>query len=204
MTADAHTHPTRRPKLRAVLGALRILRDDEHGVVMLETVLVFPLQLMLTMVIIQLAHMYVAANVLQYASFQGTRTYALHLAEGHEAATERGNRAAWTIASTLNNTGGGNGRARMTGYQYRFPDYDSFGRDQMAMAFRVAADDRNAAETIVYGEMGCWLDLTVPVGGPVVYSVLGDEKRSTRSSPAGSIGRSLMHQNSRIPKTWPR
>jgi hypothetical protein len=170
---------------------------------MLETVLVFPLQLMVTMVIIQIAHMYVAGNVLQYASFQGTRTYALSLAQGPEAAAERGNRAAWVIASTLNNTGGGSARARMTGYQYVYPDWQSAGRERMVMTFAAQADDPYAPETIIHGRLRYWLDLTVPVGGPVIYHVLPAEKTSTRPGPHGSIGRALMRQNARLPKPWP-
>jgi len=179
------------------------LYRDETGVVMLETVLVFPLQLMLTMVIIQIAHMYVASNVLQYASFQGTRTYALDLAEGEEAATLRGNRAAWTIASAINATGGDD-KARMVGYQYRYPSWAHHGSKQMRMAFTVGDGNSEAPETIVAGELLYWLDLNVPVGGPVVYHVLPARKTSTRPSPYGSIGRVLMHQNSRLPKPWPR
>jgi len=188
---------------RILRAGLRLYRD-ECGVVMLETVLVFPLQLLLTMIIIQVAHMYVAANVLQYAAYQGTRTCAINLARGEDAAVELGRKAAWTIASTMNNTGGGGAKLRVQGFRYIYPDYDAFGKDQMAMTFGVTGGGSGyAPEVVVWGRMVYWLDLNVPVGGPFVYHVLPGIKRRTRNVGGINIGQALMQQNASIPKTWP-
>ncbi len=191
-------------RLTTMLQSLKRLYHDDSGVVMLETVLVFPLQLLITMVIIQIAHMYVAANLLQYAAFQGTRTYSINLVKGEKKAAELGSKTAWIIASTMHNTGKGNKFIRVQGYKYIYPDYDTWGKTQMQMRFGIAAKSANAAESAAWGSLAYWLDLNVPVGGPFIYHCLPDAKTRTRSSEYGNIGQVLMQQNARLYKPWPR
>ena len=192
-----------RTRLAGFCRALQRFWRDESGVVMLETVLVFPLQLLVTMIIIQIAHMYTAANVLHYAAYQGTRTYAINFHQGQDAAKQIGNHAAWGIASTINNVSGGPSHIRVPNRRYAYADFDAFGQTQMRMLFGTTGDPVHAPECVAWGRLAYWLDLGVPVGGPFVYHVMPDAKTKVRPSTHGPIGQALMQQNARIYKPWP-
>ena len=49
-------------------------RRDERGQVVVEYAIVFPIQLLLTLSIIQFAHIFVAKNIIGYAAFCGARS----------------------------------------------------------------------------------------------------------------------------------
>lgn len=210
---------------------LRNLPGDDSGIVMLETVLVFPLQLLLVMLVIQLAHIYVTANLMQYAILQGTRTVLVNY-RGHNGqdACRRGVRAAWAIMSTLNNPGGGAHRLRVPGNNYAFPAEKKVGAESIssspALMYTYGMDDPAAlytgassssqlmvafrtpgrpaqAESLLAGQMGYWLELVVPVGGPFVYHALDALGRPVRINEETKQGQVLMRQNARLPKPWP-
>lgn len=177
------------------------LRSDDSGVVMLETVLVFPIQLMVMMIIIQIAHLYVAANVLHYAAFQGVRTATLNVRGGeHDEAIERGKRAAWVVASVINNEGGGSRRIRVPANTYVYPSYAAEGERRMQMDIVVPdTEDMEAVCSLYY-----WLDLVVPVGGPAVYQIMKEAGRPVAVNNTNSRGMLLMNQKARYYKAWPR
>ena len=59
--------------LRNPLWRIARGRGNERGQALVEYAIVFPLQLMMTLAIIQLAHLFVAKQVLDYAAFCGAR-----------------------------------------------------------------------------------------------------------------------------------
>lgn len=186
-----------------IAARLGRLRRDDSGVVMLETVLVFPIQLLVMMAIIQIAHIYVAANVLQYAAYQGTRTAAVNLrGRNGKDAQARGARAAWVVASTLNNQGKGSARMRVPENNYVFPAYRPHGEERITFSAS-AVGSAASAETVIYGEVACWFDLVVPVGGPFVYMALSATDHDVRIDPETGMGQVRMEANARIPKVWP-
>ena len=78
--------------------ALRRLWDDESGAIALETVLVFPIQLLLTLMIIQAAYIWAAAGVINYAAFQAARVYMIEPRDGGDAQHLVAHRKAWNAA----------------------------------------------------------------------------------------------------------
>jgi hypothetical protein len=56
-------------------------RTRERGQALVEYAIIFPLQLLLTLTIIQLAHIFVAKQVLEYAAFCGARAKLVGLAD---------------------------------------------------------------------------------------------------------------------------
>ncbi|MBN2712308.1 MAG: pilus assembly protein [Planctomycetes bacterium] len=217
--------------VKEIIRRLKRLHGDDSGVVMLETVLVFPIQLMLMMVIFQLAHIYVAANVMQYAALQGTRTVLVNYrGNNEEEACRKGVRAAWTIMSTINNAGGGTNRIRVPANHYAFPSLSSggqenivqspqltylYGMDDVSSIYAGTGDDveimmafrtpslPGRPETEIGGQVGYWLELVVPVGGPFIYHAMNAMGHPVKVDPTTKRGMILMQQNSRLPKPWP-
>ena len=193
--------------LRRVRRFVARLRDDERGVVMLETVLVFPLQLLVVMAIIQIAEMYVAADVVNYAAFQAARTTLVNLrgASNTQDVHDRAYRTAWIITSTLNNAGTGGMRLRVPLNKYRYPAPNS-AEARLAVELIVGAASEPTVEqtdSVISAELTYWYDLTVPVGGPFIYSCLQAIGAPTRVNPATGVGEMQLAQNCRLPKPWP-
>lgn len=183
------------------------LRRDDSGVVMLETVLVFPLQLLVVMTIIQIAHMYVAADVLNYAAFQAART-TLVTTRGSTNASDtyaRAYRVAWIISSTLNNEGKGNMRLRVPLNKYRYPAPSAAEARLNLKLYAVAPNDPATEQTdsVIAAELTYWYDLTVPVGGPFLYSCLKAMGAPVRVNPKNGVGEMQISENCRLPKPWP-
>lgn len=74
--AKSSRNTSRHPLRRLVCG-----RDNARGQALVEYAIVFPLQLMMTLAIIQLAHLFIAKQVLDYAAFCGARAALVGLPE---------------------------------------------------------------------------------------------------------------------------
>ena len=72
MAAKNSPFTTQHPLFTIQYSLFRTPRNA-RGQVLVEYAIVFPIQLMLTLAIIQLAHIFVAKHVLEYASFCGAR-----------------------------------------------------------------------------------------------------------------------------------
>ena len=190
---------------------LKSFPRDDSGVIALETVLVFPVQLLVTLVLLQLAHLFTAAQALQYASFQGTRSAALSWNGNNvAAATAQATRVAWVLLSPLYNPGGGqNSIAVLPGRVYHYPAVDT---DRLTFALTVVPTDGSpsektavATETLFEGVATYRTALTVPVAGAFIHAAArwarGEE--TDWYSPAG--WRWLpMRQRSYFARPWPR
>lgn len=198
--------------LTMIRQKLKAFYKDDSGVVMLETVLVFPTQFLTMMIIIQVAHMFVAANVLQYATYQGTRTLLVNYkgSDTLSSATTRGEDAAWIIASAIDNDGGGSYQVRVPGNTYVFGDNsltNSSGETEarMSISFDSGHDaGLDETENIVGGEATYWLDLDTPLAGPFIYNVLTAAGHTTHIEDGTGICRVEIRQNALIPKIWPK
>lgn len=199
--------------MKLILRRLRALKRDESGVVMLETVLVFPIQLLLMMTLIQFVHLYVADHVVQYASYQAARTYVLNVRGAHNVAEARldAYRTAWVICSTLDNPGGHGNKLRVPGNRYQYPSPQG-SRTPVAIRFVVAAPKGGSnspgvysrPETVVAVDVSRVLDLDVPVGGPFLWQCLKSSgKRPVSVNSETKEGQVTITQRSRIPKPWP-
>jgi hypothetical protein len=193
---------------------LKALPRDDSGVIALETVLVFPVQLLVTLVLLQLAHLFVAAQALQYAVYQGTRSAALSWDGNNTAAREQATRVAWVLLSPLHNPGGGqNTIAVLPGRIYHYPALET-GRLTFTLPITPTAGlandltgmaEVNATETLFEGVAIYRSPLTVPLGGAFVHAAARWTKRTETDwfSPAG--WRWLpMQQRSYFARPWPR
>ncbi len=141
---------------------------DESGIAMLETVFVFPLQLLLTMLIVQVAMIFVGSNVVNYAAFQGART-ALVTMRGEyvdRASKLAADRAAWVICSALHNTTNRFNRPerqkmRLFEYNYYFPKDMS---DRLRSGLTLYPTEGKPEESMVEYELRYWMPLMVPLG----------------------------------------
>lgn len=194
-----------------LLHRLRSLGRDDSGVVMLETVLVFPIQLLLMMTLIQFVHLFVADHVVQYASFQAARVYALNARGEHNAVDARMDayRAAWLICSTIDNPGGHANKIRVPGHRYQYPSpIGSFTPVFVNVVVAGGTGNRDKAfsraGTVVAVDVSRLLDLDVPVGGPFVHKCLqASGRRVTSVNASNRQGQVLITQRSRIPRPWP-
>lgn len=187
-------------------GAVGLWRD-ESGVAMLETVLVFPLQLLLTMLIVQVAMIFVGANVVNYASFQAVRTAVVTMrSDDIDARTQSAaDMAAWVVCSTLHNTTNDHNRSnrqkiRTYEYNYYFPKDMSA---RLEGTLRVEHTEGSPEISMVEYEAKFWMPLAVPLGAQTIAMLMpsGDS--------AGSVKKILgfpslcMVQRTAIPKVWP-
>jgi hypothetical protein len=67
--------------IRSLQSAVFNARAGERGQALVEYAIVFPLQLMMTLAIIQLAHIFVAKQVVEYAAFCGARAKLVNLSD---------------------------------------------------------------------------------------------------------------------------
>ncbi len=180
---------------------------DESGVAMLETVFVFPLQLLLTMLIVQVAMIFVGANVVNYAAFQGART-ALVTVRGEDvdrAAKLAADRAAWIVCSTLHNTTNSFNRPerqkmRLFEYNYYFPKDIS---KRLWSRLKLYPTEDKPEESMLEYELQYWMPLMVPLGSQALDALMpsGDDPGCVRDiDGAPSL---CLEQRNAIGKTWP-
>ncbi len=180
---------------------------DESGVAMLETVFVFPLQLLLTMLIVQVAMIFVASNVVNYAAFQGART-ALVTVRGDtvDRATKlAADRAAWIVCSTLHNTTNSFNRAnrqkmRIFEYNYYFPKDIS---TRLRSGLTLYPTEGKPDESMLEYELRYWMPLMVPLGSQTLDALMPSGDGPGYIKDIDGAPALCLEQRSAIGKTWP-
>lgn len=194
---------------KRVGGWLRRLWRDESGVVMLETALVFPLQLFITLALVQMALVWSAANVVHYAAFQGARTAMVHI-KGGEVTRETRRRAygaVHAITSALSNPaypGAPNTvRLRTLHHDYYMKETPLRGLD-VFVGYDVAPGLRPTApdDLVVTAAVRLYFPLTVPVAGGIIGRFVKGNVLH-RSGGQGGIRYIPMEQVVSLPKPWP-
>lgn len=143
----------------------------------MEYAIVFPLQLMLTLAIIQLAHLFIAKHVIEYGAFCGARAALVGLSDD-EART-----AAAVPISTISGSA-----ADPLSEPITVPGWGPLAGSAAALErtgggygdFRITRDTEPSSNCpIVVCELTHWYKLVVPVGNTIVYrlghSVVGME-----------------------------
>ncbi len=155
----------------SILDSRFSTRPRTRGQALVEYALVFPLQLMMTLAIIQLAHLFVAKHVLDYAAFCGARACLVGLSE-FEA-----ERAACTPITRI---AGPSGVGGISEDPIEVPGWGELPGWQAAFAKtlpRYGYGDFDLEEATVLDAPAIRCDLThmyelrVPIGNIVAYSI---------------------------------
>lgn len=189
----------------SIWRGLRNFWNDESGAVMLETVIVFPIQLLLTMVILQAAFIWAAAGIINYAAFQAARTALVEI-RGTEITPlihKKAWLAAFTITSVLSNPITETSQRanavelRTLHHNYYFPGHHFAGTYGLQVYLGFHRDRSDAPDDEVIGAaIRYYYPLTVPLAGMLMgrnYS--GGVWRGVRFIP--------MEQTVFLPKPWP-
>jgi hypothetical protein len=152
-----------------------------RGQALVEYAIVFPLQLMLTLAIIQLAHLFIAKQVMEYAAFCATRAAIAGLT------TDEARTAALIPLSKIAGPTG-----VPEGTKIEIPGWGELGRsdaaDEKTCHFWVGEDTLDG-QRVMRCEIEHMVELRVPIGNVVAYTlgdvVLGikDFDRDTYGSP---------------------
>lgn len=189
-----------------IVRALAAFWRDESGAIMLETVLVFPIQILLTLIIVQSALLWSAANVVNYAAFQAARTAMLEIRGDKIDKTVE--RKAWlaahTVTSVLSNSvkrTSDRSKAfelRTLHHNYYMPRGHYLG-NSLGLQVHVGFDSNlgNAVDDeVIVAAVRYYFPLTVPLaGGLMGLGYSGNVLRGVRYIP--------MEQVARLPKPWP-
>jgi len=152
----------------ALAGAVR---RSCAGQAIVEYAIVFPLQLMLTLAIIQLAHLFVAKHVIEYGAFCGARAALVGLSD------DDARLAAALPISTISGAA-----ADRTSEPLTVPGWGPLPGSRGALErtggmwgeFRITRDtEPGSGGPIVVCNLTHWYKLVVPVGNTIVYR-LGD------------------------------
>jgi TadE-like protein len=140
------------------------------GQVIVEYAIVFPLQLMFTLAIVQLAHMFVARQILEYGAFCAARSAAVaESGVSHELIEENALRAAAFPISRV---------AGKSGYEYddeamTVPGWGPLDGSTAALnKTRVTiSEEKIGGSTVIRCALRHDYELMVPMGSAVVYQV---------------------------------
>lgn len=185
---------------------LRNLRRDESGAIMLETVLVFPIQLLLTLFIIQSALIWSAANIINYAAFQTARTAMVELRgpDFTAAAARRSWQAAYTVTSVLANPIKKESERRYAytlrtlHHNYYMPKHHGLGNSSGLEVYigRERSRIDSPDDDLITAAVRYYFPLTVPVAGSLIgVAYPGNVLNNIRFIP--------MEQVVTLPKPWP-
>lgn len=179
---------------------------DESGVVMLETALVFPIQLLLTLFIMQAALIWSAANVVNYAAFQAARTAMVHIKGGvvTNDVQWRAMQAAHAITSALSNPAKASPRTTNT-VTLRTLHHDYYLKRNPLLQLEVSVfyDGRSglsagfADDSVVTAAVRLYFPLTVPLAGGIMGLGVSGNKLSN------GVRYIPMYQAASLPKPWP-
>ena len=134
-------------------------RRDERGQVVVEYAIVFPIQLLLTLGIIQVAHIFVAKHIVGYAAFCGARAAIVG---------ENAEDAAAICLSRIAGRSGVDGEASI-----EFPGWGEqpgYGAARQKSEVEVATTDEGG-QVIVKCDVKHDLELLVPVGNYIVFEL---------------------------------
>lgn len=190
--------------MRNIWRKLASLGRDESGVIMLETVLVFPIQLFLTLAIIQLALVWSASNIVNYAAFQAARTGMVHIRGNTitDDAHDKAYSAAVAVTSCIANPASKGSAPNVTELRTMHHTYylskDSIGGLDLSLgfesgsSFNLAVDDNVVTAAVRY-----YFPMTVPVVGGML--ALGVKETKVSSTGLKYIP---IEQVARLPKPW--
>lgn len=189
-----------------IVRALAAFWRDESGAIMLETVLVFPIQILLTLFIVQSAFLWSAANIVNYAAFQAARTAMLEIrgASIDAEAEKKAWIAAHVVTSVLSNPikrasdRAGAQQLRTLHHDYYMPKGHFLG-DSLGLQVYVGFDSnlgKAVDDQVIVAAVRYYFPLTVPLaGGLMGLGYPGNVLRGVRYIP--------MEQVARLPKPWP-
>ena len=150
-------------------GALRCawaLRS-RHAQVLVEYALVFPLQLLFTLAIIQLAHLFVAKEVIEYGAFCGARAALVADLPGHDRNREATEAAIIPITKITGTSGYGPGETMtIPGWG---PLHNSLAAESKTRV--TVALDAESSQDVMDCDVEHDFELQVPVGGSLVYEI---------------------------------
>ncbi len=183
----------------------RFWRDDS-GVVMLETALVFPLQLLITLLLMQMAMIWSAANVVRYAAFQAARTAVVHI-KGQGVTEDvrwRAFEAAHVVTSSLSNPATSQSpnvaELRTMHHMYYMKRTPLSGLDVRVGFDQAFASVGDIDDTVVTADIRLYFPLTVPLAGSLIGSLASGSRRSSTGSGMWYLP---MNQMVSLPRPWP-
>lgn len=135
-----------------------MFRRSENGQVVVEYAIVFPIQLLVTLAIIQLAHIFVAKHVVSYAAFCGARAAVVGEDADDAAAVALSAIAGTTGATAPNIEIPGWGEMRRSGAARE--------KTETLIDFEEAGD-----QTLVRCDVVHLFELTIPLGNFLAYGV---------------------------------
>lgn len=135
-----------------------MFRRDEKGQVVVEYAIVFPVQLLITLAIIQLAHIFVAKHVVGYAAFCGARA---------ELVGENPQDAAAVALSAVAGPSGA------TGQNLEFPGWGEMRRSAAARekTHALVTTEEAGGTLLVRCDVVHWYELTIPLGNFLAYGL---------------------------------
>lgn len=139
--------------------------NRERGQALVEYAIVFPLQLIITLAIIQIAHLFIAKQVLEYGAFCAARSY-LSEADKDEAMTA----AMIPISKIAGPTG------IVEGAEIEIPGWGPLANSDAAVqktAHFAVVRDSFEGRAVIRSEIEHMVELRVPIGNVVAYA-LGD------------------------------
>ena len=197
---------------------LAALWRDESGSVVLETVLVFPLQLMVMLWIVQIAMIYAGSMIVQYAAFQSARSMMLaqrtpRLVDD-PAAMRAGYMTAVAIVETIHNPTVDQNRFESGRVSIRTLDNHYWFRRNYGNLLTVRAGDtplgpeseRDGRFTEVGATVVFYMPLVVPLAGESIGAMMRGGRPVDGYAPVlytGTLPRYRLVQAARVIKPWP-
>lgn len=169
MSAHEARSPFRAP--RSAFCALRsAFRAPQSGQAIVEYAIVFPLQLMLTLGIVQMAQLFVAKQVLEYGAYCGARSALTDMSQDPAKVEENAKRAVLVPVSRITGAGGVGSDASII-----IPGWgglvNSIAAEQKTQV--TITNDGEGSHAVIRCDVNHDYELTVPIGGELVYR-LGD------------------------------
>ena len=138
---------------------------DPKGQAVVEYAIVFPIQLMITLAIVQLAHIFVAKHLISYSAYCGARAALVAKTDERDADAED---AAVIALSAVAGPAGGAGEAKVD-----IPGWGELPRSGAArLKTTVAVEERDAdGIPVVECKVEHLYQLTIPVGNYIAYQL---------------------------------
>lgn len=184
--------------MKIIRGLQRLWRD-ESGSIMLESAVVFPVQMFLTLSIVQIAFVLAALNVVNYAAFQAARTAAVTMHSGviDDDGRRRARHAAMIVVGSLHNradaANAGDGKTAVLRTMHHLYYLEELQDWQLQVT--VGHTAYKEGEQVVAAGVCYFFPLTIPLVGGVIGGVF-----------SGAVDKGLMHipiaRTSVVPKPW--